>query len=141
MPVRVKFFFVFSTQLVRVVSLGVSSNEFAMEVVGEAAAEPCGTPLQIAQQAVIDLQTTLAGFQQQLVVATEARLESNAELQAITVGMKAGVLSQDDADTFDAAKQHVDFVADFCSIAERACDSTTLQLRTAQHNLQALLAD
>ena len=113
-----------------------------MQVVDEAAAatEPCGMPLQIAKQAVIDLQTTLVGFQQQLVVATEARLESNAELRAITVGMQAGVLSQDDADTYDAAKQHVDFVTHFCSMAESACDDTASQLHTARGNLRALQA-
>jgi len=112
------------------------------EVVDKAATatEPCGTPLQLAEQAVNDLQTALTGFQQQLVVANEARLESNVEFESITVGIEAGVLSQDDADTYDAAKQHVDFVTHFCSMAESACDDTASQLHTARGNLQALLA-
>jgi len=114
------------------------------EVVDQAAAatEPCGTLLQQAERAVKDLQEELIGFQQQLVVAKQAQLDSRAEFNNLTVGIETGVLSRDDADAYDAAKQHVDLVTEFCFMAERACDETRLQLRTARHKMQqALLAD
>ena len=114
------------------------------EVVDEAAAptEPCGVLLEQAERAVEVLQEELTGFQQQLVVAKQAQLDSRAEFDNLTFGIEIGVLCRDDADAYDAAKQHVDLVTQFCFMAERACDETRLQLRTARRKMQqARLAD
>jgi len=142
---RVEIFFSFSTKSVRAGLAGASSKQFSMEeVVDQAAAatESCGTLLQQAERAVKDLQEELIGFQQQLVVAKQAQLDSRAEFNNLTLGIETGVLSRDDTDAYDAAKQHVDLVTEFCFMAERACDETRLQLHTARHKMQqAILAD
>ena len=83
------------------------------------------------------LEQELSGYGQQLVLAKEAQAAAVATLNEITNDAQMGVMSQDDADTYAAAKLHLDLVNEFCTAAELACHDAMTQLNAARHNLEA----
>ena len=100
---------------------------------------------EIAAEAVHDeehmevnrLEKELSGYEQQLVLAKEAQTAAVATLNEVTTDTQTGVMSQDDVDTYAAAKLHLDLVNEFCTAAELACHDAMTQLNAARHNLEA----
>jgi len=89
------------------------------------------------QNEVARIGKELEGYQQQLFIAEEARTAASATLGKITADTQTGIMSQDDADSYAAAKLHLQIVSEFCSMAELACRDATLELNAARHGLKA----